>query len=117
MRRNGRRLYLPAEKRCSERSRNCIACGSQWDWWREWGAAVGFGLGSAAGQQAKLALGVEAQTLATVEAGANCPGHILRMRCITFAPGASIPMHSHKDHPEVSLITEGTLTNTPKGNP
>lgn len=24
-------------------------------------------------------------------------------------------MHSHKTHPEVSLVTDGTLTNTPKG--
>jgi quercetin dioxygenase-like cupin family protein len=81
------------------------------------GAAVGFELGSAsaAGQQSQLAPGVEAQTLATVEAGTNCPGHVLRMRRITFAPGTSIPMHNHKDHPEVSLVTEGTLTNTPKG--
>jgi quercetin dioxygenase-like cupin family protein len=34
---------------------------------------------------------------------------------ITFAPGASIPMHSHKDRPEVSVLMEGTLTNTVKG--
>jgi quercetin dioxygenase-like cupin family protein len=53
--------------------------------------------------------------IGTVDAGDNCPGHILRMRRATFAPGASIPVHSHKDHPEVSLVLEGTLTNTVKG--
>ena len=79
------------------------------------GVTIGFGLGSASGQQAELARGVGAQMLGTVDAGANCPGHILRMRRVTFAPGTSIAMHSHKDHPEVSLIMEGTLTNTIKG--
>jgi hypothetical protein len=53
--------------------------------------------------------------LGTVAAGEDCPGHVLRMRRITFAPGASIPMHSHKDRPEVALVIQGTLTNTLKG--
>jgi quercetin dioxygenase-like cupin family protein len=75
---------------------------------------VGFGLGSAFGQQT-LAPGVDSQLLGTVDAGENCPGHILRMRRITFAPGSSIAMHSHADHPEVSLVVAGTLTNTLKG--
>ena len=52
--------------------------------------------------------------LGTVEAGENCPGHVLRMRRVTFEPGALIPMHSHKDRPEVYLVMEGTLTNTVK---
>ena len=79
------------------------------------GAGVGFGLGSASGQPAPA--GVDLQMIGTVDAGDNCPGHTLRMRRVTFAPGASIPMHSHKDHPEVSLILAGTLTNTVKGQP
>ncbi len=79
------------------------------------GVGVGFGLGSASGQPAPA--GVDLQSLGTVDAGDNCPGHILRMRRVTFAPGASIAMHSHKDHPEVSLVVEGTLTNTIKGKP
>jgi quercetin dioxygenase-like cupin family protein len=74
---------------------------------------TGFGLGSVLGQQGPS--GVDLQVLGTVDAGENCPGHILRMRRVTFAPGASIAMHGHKDHPEVSLIVEGTLTNTVKG--
>ena len=76
------------------------------------GVIIGFGLGSASGQQTP-----EGWTprLGTVDAGENCPGHVLRMRRVTFAPGASIPMHSHKDRPEVALVMEGTLTNTVKG--
>jgi quercetin dioxygenase-like cupin family protein len=82
------------------------------------GVVVGFGLGSASGQPAPPGpAGVDLQMIRTVDAGDNCPGHVLRMRRVTFAPGASIPMHSHKDHPEVSLVMEGTLTNTVKGQP
>jgi quercetin dioxygenase-like cupin family protein len=81
------------------------------------GAAIGFGLGSAVGQQSQQTPGLDNQLLATVDAGENCPGHVLRMRRGTIAPGTSIPMHSHKTHPEVSLIMEGTLTNTLKGQP
>lgn len=78
--------------------------------------AIGLGLGSAVGQPAQLAPGVGSELLATVEAGAEFPGHVLRMRRITFAPGASLPMHSHKDRPEVSIEWEGALSNTVKGN-
>jgi quercetin dioxygenase-like cupin family protein len=74
------------------------------------GVTIGFGLSSALGQQTP-----KVDLLGTVDAGENCPGHVLRMRRATFAPGASIPMHSHKDRPEVSLVMEGTLTNTLKG--
>jgi quercetin dioxygenase-like cupin family protein len=77
------------------------------------GVAIGFGLGAASGQPAPAK--VDTQLLGTVDAGENCPGNILRLRRVTFAPGSSVPMHSHKDHPEVSLIMEGTLTNTIKG--
>ncbi len=77
------------------------------------GVAIGLGLGSALGQQTPK--GIEPQDLATVDTGENCPGHVLRMRRVTFAPGASIPMHSHKERPEVVLVMEGTLTNTVKG--
>ena len=78
------------------------------------GVIIGFGLGSASGQQ-KTPEGLDLQVLGRVDAGENCPGHVLRMRRVTFAPGASIPMHSHKDRPEVALVMEGTLTNTVKG--
>ena len=77
------------------------------------GVTVGFGLSAALGQQ--IPKGIEAQELARVDAGENCPGYVLRMRRATYEPGASIPMHSHKDRPEVGLVMKGTLTNTLKG--
>ena len=77
------------------------------------GVTIGFGLSSALGQQTPK--GVEPQELGRVDVGENCPGHVLRMRRVTFEPGASIPMHSHKERPEVVLVMEGTLTNTVKG--
>ena len=77
------------------------------------GVTIGFGLSSALGQQTPK--GLDLQVLGTVDAGENCPGHVLRMRRATYAPGASIPMHSHKDRPEVGLVMKRTLTNTLKG--
>ena len=79
------------------------------------GVIIGFGLGSASGQQTPE--GLDLQVLGTVDAGENCPGHVLRMRRVTFEPGASIPMHSHKDRPEVYLVTEGTLAIRSRVNP
>ena len=76
------------------------------------GVTIGFGLGSALGQQTPQ--GLDFQVLGTVDAGEDCPGHVLRMRRATYEPGASIPMHSHKDRPEVGLVMKGTLTNTLK---
>jgi hypothetical protein len=79
------------------------------------GVTIGFGLGSASGQQAPP--GVDLQLLGTVDAGDNCLGHILRIRRVTFAPGASIAMHSHKDHPEVSSLWRAPLRIRSRGNP
>jgi quercetin dioxygenase-like cupin family protein len=73
---------------------------------------VGVGLSAALGQQ--IPKGIEAQELARVDAGENCPGYVLCMRRATYEPGASIPMRSHKDRPEVGLVMKGTLTNTLK---
>ena len=70
---------------------------------------TGFGVGQQTPQ------GLDFQVLGTVDASEDCPGRVLRMRRVTFAPGASIPMHSHKDRPEVGLVMKGTLTNTLKG--
>ena len=53
------------------------------------GVTIGFGLSSALGQQTPK---VEPEVLATVDAGENCPGHALRMRRVTFEPGASIAL-------------------------
>ena len=74
--------------------------------------ALGFGLGSAVGQQAT---GVDFKVLNTVDLGPDCPGYVARMRKVTFAPGANVPMHSHKERPEVAYILEGTLTDMRKG--
>jgi quercetin dioxygenase-like cupin family protein len=79
------------------------------------GIAIGFGLGSALGQAPAIAPGVDAQMIAMVDAGAEYPGMILRMRKVTFAPGASIPMHTHAERPEVTYVLSGTLTDTRKG--
>jgi quercetin dioxygenase-like cupin family protein len=79
------------------------------------GIAIGLGLGSALGQASAIAPGVDAQVIATVDAGTQYPGMILRMRKVTFAPGASIPMHNHADRPEVTYVLSGTLTDTRKG--
>jgi quercetin dioxygenase-like cupin family protein len=81
------------------------------------GVGIGFGLGSAVGQQQGPAMppGVDAQVVATVDAGADFPGQILRLRKVTFAPGATIAMHSHKERPEVAYVLEGTLTDMRKG--
>ena len=80
------------------------------------GIAIGFGLASASGQTSAIAPGVDGQTIGLVDAGANYPGMILRMRKVTFAPGASIPMHTHAERPEVTYVLSGTLTDTRKGS-
>jgi quercetin dioxygenase-like cupin family protein len=80
------------------------------------GLAIGFGLNSALGQSPAIAPGVDAQVIGAVDAGAEYPGMILRMRRVTFAPGASIPMHNHADRPEVTYVLRGTLTDIRKGS-
>ena len=79
------------------------------------GIAMGPRLASALGKASAIAPGVEAEVIATVEAGPEYPGMILRMRKVTFAPGAAIPMHSHAERPEVTYVLSGTLTDTRKG--
>jgi quercetin dioxygenase-like cupin family protein len=79
------------------------------------GIVIGFGLGSALGQAPAIAPRVDAQVIATVDAGAEYPGMILRTRKVTFAPGASIPMHNHAEQPEVTYVLSGTLADTRKG--
>ena len=78
--------------------------------------AVGFGLGLAVVHQAtaQQATGVDFKVLNTVDLGPDCPGYIARMRKVTFSPGANVPMHSHKERPEVAYILQGTLTDQRK---
>src|ERR1700745_1638308 len=79
------------------------------------GIATGPRLASALGKASAIAPGVEAEVIPTGEAGAEYPGMILRMRKVTFAPGAAIPMHNHAERPEVTYVLSGTLTDTRKG--
>jgi quercetin dioxygenase-like cupin family protein len=74
--------------------------------------AVGFGLGSAVGQQSPPTenKGLDAKVESTVDLAPDFPGYQLRIRTITFEPGAVAAFHSHKDRPAFAYILEGTLT-------
>src|SRR5512140_1770460 len=58
--------------------------------------------------------GVTVQLLATMDLGpeiAGLAGRQLRMRLVTFAPGAVFgPLHDHIDRPGLVYILEGTIT-------
>jgi quercetin dioxygenase-like cupin family protein len=58
--------------------------------------------------------GVTVELLSTVDLGPEIDGmagRALRMRRITFAPGAVFgPVHDHKDRPGTVLILQGTIT-------
>ncbi len=41
---------------------------------------------------------------------AGMQGKNLRMRTVTFAPGARSPEHSHKDRPGMAYVLQGTFT-------
>lgn len=79
--------------------------------------AAGFGLGSAVGQQSPPmeTKGVDAKVESTVDLGPDFPGYQLRLRTITFEPGAVAGFHSHKERPAFAYIREGTLTELRKG--
>ena len=79
--------------------------------------AVGFGLGSAVGQQSppSESKGVDAKVESTIDLGPDFPGHQLRLRHITFEPGAVAGFHSHKDRPAFAYIQQGTLTELRQG--
>jgi quercetin dioxygenase-like cupin family protein len=74
--------------------------------------AVGFGLGSAVGQQSPPTdnKGLDAKVESTVDLAPDFPGYQLRIRTITFEPGGVAGFHSHKDRPAFAYILEGTLT-------
>jgi len=74
--------------------------------------AVGFGLGSAVGQQSPPTenKGLDAKVESTIDLGPDFPGYQLRLRTITFEPGAVAGFHSHKERPAFAYILEGTLT-------
>jgi quercetin dioxygenase-like cupin family protein len=74
--------------------------------------AVGFGLGSAVGQQSPPTenKGLDAKVESTIDLGPDFPGYQLRLRTITFEPGGVAAFHSHKERPAFAYILEGRLT-------
>ncbi len=79
--------------------------------------AVGFGLGTAVGQQSppKETKGLDAKVMGTVDLGPDIPGLQLRLRMITFEPGGVVAIHSHKERPAFAYILQGTLTEFREG--
>jgi len=78
---------------------------------------VGFGLGTAVGQMSppQDTKGVDGKVVSTVDLAPDLPGHQLRLRRLTFEPGAVAGVHSHKDRPAFAYILEGTLTEMREG--
>ncbi len=63
--------------------------------------------------------GITVQLLGTVDLGPEIEGlagRQLRMRMVTFAPGAVFgPLHDHKDRPGMVYIMQGTITDHRNG--
>jgi len=74
--------------------------------------AIGFGLGSAVGQQSPPmdTKGVDPKVEGTIDLAPALPGNQLRLRTITFEPGGVAGFHSHKDRPAFAYVLTGTLT-------
>ena len=56
---------------------------------------------------------VKAKTVASLELGAQIPelqGRYLRGRVVTFEPGGYMPVHSHKERPELIYVLQGTFS-------
>ena len=78
---------------------------------------VGFGLGSAVGQQSPPSdnKGLDAKVESTIDLAPDFPGYQLRLRTITFEPGGVAGFHSHKDRPAFAYVLQGTLTELRQG--
>ena len=78
---------------------------------------IGFGLGSAVGQQSPPAdnKGLDAKVESTIDLAPDFPGYQLRLRTITFEPGGVAGFHSHKDRPAFAYVLQGTLTELRQG--
>jgi quercetin dioxygenase-like cupin family protein len=65
-------------------------------------------------QAAPETKGVTAEVLGTIDLGPEIEGMAgrrLRMRLVTFEPGAVYgPIHDHKDRPGIVYILQGTIT-------
>jgi quercetin dioxygenase-like cupin family protein len=65
-------------------------------------------------EQIPATVGVEAELLATIDLGPEIEGmdgYELRMRRVTFAPGAVFgPLHDHVGRPGVVFVLDGTIT-------
>jgi quercetin dioxygenase-like cupin family protein len=79
--------------------------------------AVGFGLGSAVGQQSPPAdnRGLDAKIESTIDLAPDFPGYQLRIRTITFEPGGVAGFHSHRERPAFAYVLQGTLTELRQG--
>jgi quercetin dioxygenase-like cupin family protein len=78
---------------------------------------IGFGLGSAVGQQSPPAenKGLDAKVESTIDLAPDFPGYQLRLRTITFEPGGIAGLHSHKQRPALAYILQGNLTELRQG--
>ncbi len=70
-------------------------------------------------QSAPKTRGITVKLLQTVDLGPEIEGmegRQLRMRSVTFEPGAVFgPVHDHKDRPGIVYILEGTITDHRNG--
>jgi quercetin dioxygenase-like cupin family protein len=78
---------------------------------------VGFGLGSAVGQQSPPMdnKGLDAKVESTIDLAPDMPGYQLRLRTITFEPGGAAGFHSHKQRPAFAYVMQGSLTELRQG--
>jgi quercetin dioxygenase-like cupin family protein len=78
---------------------------------------IGFGLGSAVGQQSPPTenKGLDAKVESTIDLAPDFPGYQLRLRMITFEPGGVAGFHSHKQRPAFAYVLQGTLTELRQG--
>jgi len=80
--------------------------------------AVGFGLGTAVGQQPppKENKGLATEKTVTRDLGGEIDGmqgRQLRLRVLNLEPGGVVGVHSHQDRPAVAYVLQGTLTDHP----
>ncbi len=64
-------------------------------------------------QSQTKAKGITGKTVAALETGAQIPelqGRYLRGRVVTFEPGGYMPVHSHRERPELIYVLQGTFS-------